>query len=52
MSRMELNNYILPLCVFKYVSLLLYVYICIEHMSFACVCTYVKSVSACLCTYA
>lgn len=34
---MELNNYILPLCAFKYVSLPLYVYICIDHMPFACV---------------
>lgn len=49
---MELNNYILLLHVLKYVSLPLYVYICIEHMSFAGVCTYVVSVSACLGTYA
>ena len=40
---MELNNSLLPLCMFKYVSLILYVHICTEHMPFA-MCIYVMSV--------
>ena len=40
MSQMDLNNSLLPLCMFKYVSLILYVHICTEHMSFA-MCIYV-----------
>lgn len=40
---MDLNNSLLLLCMFKYVSLILYVHICTEHMSFA-MCIYVMSV--------